>query len=81
MLRLLRKINCLMYFSRWDSPERLVLFAKLWQITLPKRYQKAGLRQPALPNARHRKACMCSILKKVRLSRSQGNDLLILKLR
>ena len=35
----------MMYFSRWDSPEAARAFAKLYADYLPKRYQKAVLKQ------------------------------------
>ena len=37
----------MLYFSRWDSPEAARDFAKLYADYLPKRYQKALLREPA----------------------------------
>ena len=70
----------LMYFSRWDSPEAARAFAKLWADYLPKRYQKAGLRQPALPNAAAPQSLYVFDTEEGKaILEVQGNDLLILE--
>jgi hypothetical protein len=70
----------LMYFSRWDSPQAAQDFAKLWAEYLPKRYQKAALRRPALLNAAAPQSLYVFDTEEGKaILEVQGNDLLIME--